>query len=310
MSQESSSHAPAPTPDLPTRRQVLGAAAGAAILVASSSRAASPGETTIKNGRIKQSLVHWCYAPHFDVPKMIEVAKHLGCVSIELIEPKYFPQLKEAGLTNAIGQIDMGADPPFRYGFNNPKHWPRVMKATRDAIDACAAYGYKSVICFTGYSDGLAPDVGAENCVKGYKEIVGYAESKQVTLCLEMLNTRAGDHPMKGHPGYQGDHTDYCIDIIKRVGSPSLKLLFDVYHVQIMDGDIIRRIRQHKEYIGHVHTAGNPGRGELDDKQEIAYKPIMETLIEVGYPGYVGQEFIPTRDPLAGLEQAVKVCDV
>jgi len=125
-----------------------------------------------------------------------------------------------------------------------------------------------------------------------------------------MLNSRENSHPMKGHPGYQGDHTDYCIDIIKRVGSPRMKLLFDIYHAQIQDGDIIRRIRQHHEYIGHVHTAGNPGRGELDDKQEINFPPIMEALLEVGYQGYVGHEFIPTRDPLAGLREAVTLCDV
>ena len=122
----------------------------------------------------------------------------------------------------------------------------------------------------------------------------------------------AGARPgrAQGHPGYQGDHTDYCIDIIKRVGSPSLKLLFDIYHVQIMDGDVISRIRQHRDYIAHVHTAGNPGRGELDNKQEINYPPIMKQLVELKYSGYVGQEFIPTRNPRAGLVQAVKLCDV
>ena len=125
------------------------------------------------------------------------------------------------------------------------------------------------MICFTGYEEDLPDDVGAKNCVEGFKKIVGHAEKKGVTLCLEMLNSRVSSHPMKGHPGYQGDHTDYCIDIIKRVGSPSLKLLFDIYHVQIMDGDIITRLRQYKEYIGHIHTAGNPGRGELDETQEI-----------------------------------------
>lgn len=309
-----------PERDDPTgRRLTRRAAIGAAATLAGSSVLARPvhadegaraATRAVTNGRIKQSLVHWCFAPHFDVPRMIQVAKQLGCGSIELIEPKYFPLLKEAGLTCAIGQIDMGADPPFRYGFNNPKHWPRVMKATRDAIDACAAFGYRNVICFTGYADGLSADEGADNCVKGFKQVVGRAEEKGVTLCLEMLNTRASDHPMKGHPGYQGDHTDYCIEIIRRVGSPHLKLLFDVYHVQVMDGDLVRRIRQHKEYIGHVHTAGNPGRGELDEKQEINYRPVMEALLEVGYDGYVGQEFIPTRDALAGLEQAVKLCDV
>ena len=145
--------------------------------------------------------------------------------------------------------------------------------------------------------------------MKGFKEIIGHAEKNKVTLVLEMLNSRYSKD-MIGHPGYQGDHTEYCVDIIKRVGSERLKLLFDIYHVQIMDGDVITRIKQHKDVIGHVHTAGNPGRGELDDLQEINYPPIMSALLEVGYKGYVGQEFMPTRDPLAGLREAVALCDV
>ncbi|MBX6313937.1 MAG: TIM barrel protein [Isosphaeraceae bacterium] len=295
------------------RRMLQGAAAlGVAALGRSPAQAAEDtgAGPVIKNGRIKQSLVHWCYAPYWDVPQMIQVAKQLGCGSIELIAPKYFPLLKQAGLECAIGSIDMSPGPAFVKGFNNPAHLDRVLKATRDAIDACAEYGFKNVIAFTGMRDGIPDDVGAANCVAGFKKVVGYAEQKGVTLCLEMLNSRVSDHPMKGHPGYQGDHTEYCIDIIRRVGSPRLKLLFDIYHVQIMDGDLIRRIRQHKDYIAHVHTAGNPGRGELDDTQEIAYRPVMQALVDIGYTGYVGQEFIPTRDPLAGLKQAVALCDV
>jgi hydroxypyruvate isomerase len=303
---------------LSSRRRWLGGLSGAAAMgmaamgLSRESRAESPRESgpAARKGRIKQSLVQWCYAPYWEVPQMIKVAKQLGCVSIELLDPKYFPVLKENGLRCAIGSIDMSPDRPFEKGFNNPKYRERVIKATRDSIDAAAEYGFDKVITFTGMSEGIPDDVGARNCVEGYKQILGHAEKKGVTLCLEMLNTRDTSHPMKGHPGYQGNHTDYCLDIIKRVGSPNLKLLFDIYHVQIMDGDVIRRIRQHKEYIGHVHTAGNPGRGELDDHQEIAYKPIMEALIEVGYPGYVGQEFIPTRDPYEGLWQAVSLCDV
>ena len=294
-----------------SRRRMLEATSGAVLGLAALDRAGEAAEPPVAaKGRIKQSIVHWCFADHWDVAPMIKVAKGLGCGSIELIEPKYFPLLKEAGLECAIGTIDMAPQPPFAQGFNNPKHRERVIKATREAIDACSEFGFKNVICFTGMSDGIPPDVGASNCVEGFKTIIGHAEKKGVTLCLEMLNTRDTSHPMKGHPGYQGDHTEYCIDIIKRVGSPHLKLLFDVYHVQIMDGDVIRRIRQHKDVIGHVHTAGNPGRGELDDRQEIAYRPIMEALVEIGYKGYVGQEFIPTRGPLAGLKQAVELCDV
>ena len=146
--------------------------------------------------------------------------------------------------------------------------------------------------------------------MSGLKRIATHAERKGVTICLEHLNTRDDTHPMKGHPGYQGDDVDYVADIIRRVDSPRVKMLFDCYHVQIMNGDVIRRIGQCRDVIGHVHTAGNPGRGELDEQQELNYPPIMRKLLEIGYAGWVGQEFIPTRDPLAGLKQAVALCDV
>jgi hydroxypyruvate isomerase len=131
-----------------------------------------------------------------------------------------------------------------------------------------------------------------------------------VTVCLEQLNTRDDTHPMKGHPGYQGDHIDYVADIVKAVGSPNVKLLFDIYHVQVMDGDLIRRIKQYGELIGHVHTAGNPGRCEIDADQEINFAACMKALLDIGYSGYVGHEYIPTRDAMTGLTQAVALCDV
>jgi hydroxypyruvate isomerase len=184
-----------------------------------------------------------------------------------------------------------------------------IIAKTRETIDACAEYGFPSVIAFTGFRDGIGDDIGARNCVNGLKKIIGYAEKKRVNLCMEILNSRV-DVEMKGHPGYQGDHTDYCMDIVMKVGSPRMKLLFDIYHAQIMDGDIISRIRQYKDYIGHYHTAGNPGRGELDDQQEINYPAIMKEIVKTGYEGYVGHEFVPTRDPLEGLTQAVALCDV
>ncbi len=299
-----------------TRRSLLSRSAGTAALLGLPGLASAvyAGEEKSSgkpaSGEIKQSIVHWCFAKYWDVEQTAKIAKKLGCQSIELISPDHWPTLKKYDLTCAIASIDMAPDPPFVKGFNNPKYWPKVLKATKDSIDAAAANGVKNVIAFTGFAEGLSDEEGAANCVNGFKEIIGHAEKNKVNICLEMLNTRDDTHPMKGHPGYQGDHTDYCIDIIKKVGSPRMKLLFDIYHVQIMDGDIIRRLKQHKEYIGHIHTAGNPGRGELDDTQEINYPPIMRTLLDQNYTGYVGQEFIPTRDPLAGLTQAVKLCDV
>jgi hydroxypyruvate isomerase len=208
---------------------------------------------------------------------------------------------------------------PFVKGLNNPRYHAEVIDATSRMIDDCHAAGFPAVIAFTGYkwkeaedpkSGEISRDEGATHCIAALKQLARHAEKQKVTICLEHLNTRDSSHPMKGHPGYQGDDIDYVADIVRQVGSPRVKLLFDIYHVQIMNGDVIRRIDQYRELIGHIHTAGNPGRGELDEHQEINYPPIMRKLVEVGYDGYVGHEFIPTRDPLAGLRQAVELCDV
>lgn len=307
---ESSPSRPAPI----SRRRLLECAAGvtAGAVLGGSAFAAdkAPERPAVIKGRIKQSIVHWCFADYWDVEQTARVAQELGCKSVELVAPEHWPTLKKYGLTCAIAPIDMSPDRPFVKGYNNPKHWPRVIAETKKSIDACAEFGVSNVIAFTGYAEGIPDDVGLENCVKGFKKVIGYAEKKGVNVCLEMLNTRDHTHPMKGHPGYQGDDTEYCVEIIKRVGSQRMKLLFDIYHVQIMNGDLIRRIHQHKDVIAHIHTAGNPGRGELDDTQEIQYPPLMQALLDIGYQGYVGQEFIPTRDPLAGLKQAVALCDV
>jgi len=272
-------------------------------------------------GRIHHSLVYWCYniaGDRWDLETLCRIAKDLGCESIEILEPEHFPTLARHGLTCALAANGMpGA--PFMRGFNNPRYQPEVIERTSRTIDACAAAGMPSVIAFTGYkwrdaddptSGAISLEEGADHCVQGLKRIAPHAEKRGVTICLEHLNTRDDSHPMKGHPGYQGDDIDYVADIVRRVGSPHVKLLFDIYHVQVMNGDVIRRIEQYKDVIGHVHTAGCPGRGELDEHQEINFPPIMRTLVDIGYRGYVGHEFIPTRDALAGLKQAVAVCDV
>jgi hydroxypyruvate isomerase len=288
-------------------KKTLGlAAAGAAAIPASTHAQEGRG---IKKGRIKQSVVSWCFAKHWSLDKTCQIAKNLGCKSVELVHPKDFPTLKKHGLTCAITTIDMGG-PPFIEGWNNVKHHDKLWNVTKEAIDAASDFGSPNVICFTGYANGISPKEGIKNCVQGLKAMAGYAEKKGVSLSLEMLNTRDDSDPNKGHPGYQGDHIDYCMEIINEVDSCHLNLLFDVYHVQIMDGDVIRRIHECGSAIGHVHTAGNPGRGELDENQEINYPPIMKALLDINYRGFVGQEFIPTRDPLEGLIQAVELCDV
>jgi hydroxypyruvate isomerase len=147
--------------------------------------------------------------------------------------------------------------------------------------------------------------------VETWKAVMPYAEEKGVTVCLEHLNSRDASHPMKGHPGYFGDNVDHCVDMIKAVGSPRMKLLFDIYHVQIMNGDVIRRLRQYKDVIAHYHTAGVPGRGELDETQELNYPAIVRAIVETGFQGYLAQEFIPTwADKVKALRHAVRVCDV
>ena len=307
-----------------TRREILGGGSVAVVALAG----CSPNETEaqeewtqVVNGRIRQSVCLWCFETSewaWDLDTLAAHAASLGIESVELLAPEQWPTVKKHGLTCAIAGNGVPA-PPFVKGLNNPRYQADVIEATKATMDACAQEGIPSVIAFTGYkwtdaedpeSGEISREEGARNTIAGMKELAAYGEEKGVTVCLEMLNTRDGTHPMKGHPGYQGDDIDYCADIIREVGSPRAKLLFDIYHVQIMNGDVIRRIRSMHDLIGHIHTAGNPGRNELHLKQEIHYPSVMEALVEVGYQGFVGQEFIPTRDPLDSLAQAVRLCDV
>lgn len=283
---------------------------------------AAAGATAMPlKGNINHSIVFWCFnacGDKWSMDKTCEVAKQLGVKSIELTGPEEWPTMKKHGITSAISMNGMpGA--PFMKGFNNPRYHDQVIASTTKVIDACAEAGVPAVIAFTGYkwrdaedprSGEISLEEGADNCVKGLKQIASLAEKKKVTICLEHLNTRDDSHPMKGHPGYQGDDIDYVANIVRRVGSPHVRVLFDLYHVQIMNGDLIRRIEQCKDVIGHIHTAGNPGRGELGADQEINFPAVMKKLVDIGYKGYVGHEFIPTRDPLAGLTEAVTLCDV
>ena len=313
-----------PSASAHTRREILGCGGvAAASLAGCSPTSTDRQEEWIRavNGRIRQSVCLWCFETSewaWDLDTLAAHAASLGIESVELLAPEQWPTVQKHGLTCAIAGNGVPA-PPFVKGLNNPRYQADVIEATKTTMDACAEEGIPSVIAFTGYkwtdaedpqSGEISLEEGARNTIAGMKELAAYGEEKGVTVCLEMLNTRDGTHPMKGHPGYQGDDIDYCADIIREVGSPRAKLLFDIYHVQIMNGDVIRRIRSMHDLIGHVHTAGNPGRNELHLQQEIHYPSVMEALVEVGYEGFVGQEFIPTQDPLDSLAQAVRLCDV
>jgi hydroxypyruvate isomerase len=261
-------------------------------------------ERRLNPGRIKQSVVHWCFKPMSAEELAMEAAK-LGLASVELVTPEFWPMLKKHGLTCAIAPSH-----GFAKGFAQPGEHDECLKILRERIDAAAEFGVPNVITFSGFSNGLRHEDCLKNTIEGLKKIVGYAEQKKVTLCIEMLNTRV-DVTMKGHPGYFLDNIETAVDLCKTIGSERMKVLFDIYHVQIMHGDLIARIKKHLPYIGHIHTAGNPGRNELDDKQEINYPAVMKAIAETSYNGFVGQEFIPVRDnKIASLAEAVRLCNV
>ncbi len=261
----------------------------------------------IKNNRIRQSIMGWCFNP---MPTM-ELAKHckeIGLVAMEGIDSKHYPAVRELGLKISLVSGGHG----FKNGPCNPKNTETVINGLKKGIDLAADIGTKSVITFTGMSyKDMDPDKAADLCVETWKKVMPHAEKKGITLVLEHLNSRDDSHPMKGHPGYFGDDVDFCAKLVNGVGSKNFKLLFDVYHVQVMNGDVIRRIKQYKDIIGHYHTAGCPGRGEIDETQEINYPPILKAILETGYKGYLAQEFIPTwKDPIQSLRHAAEVCDI
>ena len=290
-----------------SRRKLIGVAAATAATVGTIQSKEKGKPFKIKNGRIRQSIMGWCFNP---MPTM-ELAKHckeIGLEAMEGIDAKNYPAVRELGLKISLVSGGHG----FRNGPCDPKNTETVINGIKKGIDLAADIGTKSVITFTGMKyKGMDPEKAADLCVETWKKVMPYAEKKGINLVLEHLNSRDDSHPMKGHPGYFGDDVDFCASLVNRVGSKNFKLLFDVYHVQVMNGDVIRRIKQYKDIIGHYHTAGCPGRGEIDDTQEINYPPILKTIVETGYKGYLAQEFIPTwENPIDSLRHAAEVCDI
>ena len=286
------------------RRTAITALAAAAAAAAATTAAAQAAPYKIKNGHIKQSVVPWCFNP-MPVEELAKHAAAMGLKSVELCDAKHWPLLKELGMTCAIA-----GSHGFSKGFAHREEWAECHAKLRTNIELCAAGGVERIITFSGFRRGLSDDEGIKNMVAGLKEIVAFAEEKKVTLCVEMLNSRVPTQ-MKGHPDYFCDSMERTVEICKQVGSPRCKVLFDLYHVQIMHGDVISRIHEHKDYIAHVHTAGVPGRNEIDATQELNYPALMKALLEIKYSGFVGQEYIPTiPDKVASLAQGVEICDV
>lgn len=270
-------------------------------------RSETDPEFTVRNGRIKQSIMGWCFRDHFDAVELARICRKIGLVAMEGIPREAYPEVRKIGL-----DISLIGSHGFAKGPCNPENRDEVIRKLIEAIDVAKQVNCKSVITFTGMRfDGMNDQKAAQDCIDTWKEVLPHAEENDITLVLEHLNSRDDTHPMKGHPGYFGDDVDFCAELIDRVDSPHFKLLFDIYHVSVMNGDVIRRIRQYKDIIGHYHTAGNPGRAELDNTQEINYPPILEAILETGYEGFVAQEFIPTwDDPVLALRNAAQLCDI
>ena len=260
-------------------------------------------ERAVTRGRIKQSVLPWCFEP-MPLETLARHAAAIGLSAIENVDPKDWGILKRYGLVCAM-TVGHG----FVEGLSHRENHPLCVEKLKAAIEANATAGFPNVITFSGVRRGMPDDVGLENTVLGLKQVIGLAERKKVNVCLEVINSRVAVY-MKGQTDYMCDHVEWAVEVCKRISSERMKILFDIYHVQIMQGDIITRIRQYHEYIGHYHVAGVPGRNEIDDTQEINYPPIVRAIVATGYKGYLGQEFIPTRDPIQSLREAARICDV
>jgi len=249
----------------------------------------------VKEGRINQSASRWCYRK-LSLDQLCEAGATMGLVGIDLLKPDDFPTLKKHGLvctmTSGGGAVN-----------DRAKHEQAIARIGA-AIEANAEYGFSNVIAMAGNRGGIPDDVGIENAVAALKQVAGLAEKKKVNVCIEYLNSKVD------HKGYMFDNMAWGVEVCTRVGSPNVKILYDIYHAQIMEGDIIRTIQTHKDVIGHYHTGGVPGRHEIDETQELYYPAIMRAIAETGFTGYVAHEFVPTGDPLTSLAQAVEICDV
>lgn len=297
------------------RRRMLKAAGGglALPLLARSTHAEEassdlPDDFKIAKGRIRQSIMGWTVKERMDMLQLARLCRAIGLTAMEGVPENLYSQIRDLGLEISLVSGGHG----FAKGPCDPRHQQFVVDNLGGAIELAASIGARNVITFTGMRyPGMDDEDAAQRCVDAWKQLMPLAEAKGVVLVLEHLNTRDDSHPMKGHPGYFGDDVDFCVELIQRVGSPNMKLLFDIYHVSVMHGDVIRRIRQYYPLIAHYHTAGNPGRGELDGTQEINYPAVMRAILDTGYDGYVAQEFIPTwKDHERSLRHAAMVCDV
>jgi len=284
------------------RTLLIGAAVSGAGLCAKSLTAAEPAPSEKRKGRIRQSVRQWCFVHdgRLALEDLYRHAVRIGYQAIDLIGPQDWPTVQKYGLACSSTP---GPGSPTE-GFNRKENHASQVAQMKRIIDLAANAGVPNVSCYSGVRNGLSDDEGIRNCVEGIKQVAGHAEQKKVNICMEYLNSKID------HKDYQFDHIDFGLAVARQVGSPRFGILYDIYHAQIMDGDIIRTIREHHEYFLHYHTAGNPGRNDIDETQELYYPAIMRAIAETGYKGFVAQEFTPKGDPVRALERAYEICDV
>ena len=288
-----------------TRRAVLAQAAGLAgassMLATLPAKASSEVTRVVRKGRIKQSICRGCLRKAgMDAEQMAAVAAKMGLKGLDLVRPQDWPAVKKHGL---VATMVPGAG-GIKNGLNNTSVHAKFLEDFRNNIKAAADAGWPNVICMAGDRKGIGDEEGMNNCYAILKEAVKIAEDHGVVICMELLNSKVN------HAGYMCDKSAWGFELCRRVNSPRFKMLYDIYHMQIMEGDLIATIKKNIQYIGHFHTAGVPGRHELDEDQEIYYPAVMRAIAETEYDGYVAHEYTPTRDPLTSLKQAVETCDV
>jgi len=288
-----------------SRRSALARMAGGAAAAAAASLAptvlAEDAPAAKLKGNINHSVCRWCYSS-IPLEDLCAAAKQMGLKSIDLLGPKEFPTVQKHGLVCAMVN---GVPGGITSGLNRTENHDKILAYFESDMPQVANAGFPNMICFPGNRKGMDDKTGMENCLQGLKRIVPLAEHHGVTVCMELLNSR------HNHPDYMCDHSAWGIELCKRVGSERFKLLYDIYHMQIMEGDIVTTIKENHRYFGHFHTGGVPGRHEIDNTQELYYPVVMKAIVETGYKGFVAQEFLPTKaNPLDSLRECVAICDV
>ena len=293
-----------------TRRAFVAAAAatGAGVAFADAREATGDGPAARSEraqsgdsprGRLKQSVCRWCYGG-MPLDELCRNAKAMGLASVEILGEKEWSAPKAQGLTCAVAN----GPTTIQRGFNRLEHHDEFVKSSERLLPLIAEAGIPNMIVFSGNRRGMKDDEGLANCAKALKRVTPMAEAAGVTIIMELLNSKVD------HGDYMCDHTPWGVELVKRVGSDRFRLLYDIYHMQIMEGDVIRTIGEAHPFIAHYHTGGNPGRNEIDATQELNYTAIAKAIADSGYQGFLGQEFIPRRDPMKSLAEAIVICTV